>query len=527
MKHILESVKDFVWELERKARSKLSKSPEEIWREIGEYLSLFKLKVFDRFGYKKIFQILGLLLLLVIIISMLLSPKSHDEEAVPTTMAAKRSFSVEVRTFGELESANSISIASNIRIDQPKAIYVIRDGSHVNKDDLLVKVDPTPYEKRVEELSISVKEAESQVIAAEQALQWEIDQAQLESKTAFFEMESAELELNKVIHGDGPLEDARLKSAMLKAKVKYEELGNYAEDLIALEAEGYLDPIEVKQTQKKLCEEKESYENAAMQYESYIQHVHPCQVKKAQTALKRLRNKQEESSKNAQFKIFKSQNILEQAKQVLSDTKKQLEDAKVQLLLTEIKAPSPGMVVLKEDFRGTVRRKLRVGDILMRNQPIIDLPDLSSMIVKTKVREIDLYKVEVGKPATVGVDAYPDLALSGTVNFIGILAMADIGTPGGEKFFEVRVALDHVDPRLRPGMTSRVIIHADQVEDQLSVPIHSVFEIGKNHYCYRLERKSYVKQPVKIGVNNDSFVAILSGLNENDRICLSEPPEIL
>ncbi len=131
------------------------------------------------------------------------------------------------------------------------------------------------------------------------------------------------------------------------------------------------------------------------------------QVKKAETSLKRAQMNKEETVKSGVYKVAKSVALVEQSDQVLADSWMQLHQAENELIQTEIIAPASGMVVHREDFRSGQRRKPRVGDILVKNQPLLDLPDLSSMVVKTHVREVDLFKVAVGKKATIEVDALP------------------------------------------------------------------------------------------------------------------------
>lgn len=478
---------------------------------------------------KIVFGVMAIQILAILTISMVdLSPKtSAEDDPIPTIRLGKRSYSIEVRTLGELEAERSISISSAIKTEQPKVIELIADGANVTTGDLLVKIDALPFETKIKELKSTLEENEAKINTLEQALHWEIEQSEHAAKTAALEMEVAQLEINKIMAGDGPLEIARLKSTMQKAKVKYEELLSYAEDVRELEEQGLLNAAEIRQAEKKLQEEREYYENANMQYDSYINHVHPMQIKKAETSLKCLINKQEESQRVAKFNVEKARLALSQAQQMLASTQRQLKDAEYELTLTEIYAPSPGIVVLKEEFRNNQRRKPRIGDILVRNQTVLDLPDLRSMLVKTKVREIDLYKIDVGKKATIEVDAYPNLQFSGKVTFIGILAVADALRPGDEKHFEVKVAVDKADPRLRPGMTSRVVIHTGDIKDQLSLPIHAVFECDKLHYCYVKQKDMYVKNPVQLGLSNEHWVHIISGLNENDEIALVMPPESL
>lgn len=473
---------------------------------------------------KIIISVFAVQILALITISMVDLSPSVVAEDITTIPAVKRSFPIEVRTVGELEAARSTSVACSIRTDQPKIIDIIADGTHVNTNDLLVKIDPTAFEKKIEELEAAGKDLESQIVSLQKGLDWEIEQEMHECKACEYEMESAQLELTKIINGDGPLEKARLFAGMQKAQVKFDDLDSFSADLIELEEQGLLNPAEVRQTQKKLQEEREAFENAKLQYDSYVNHVFPMLVKKCESSIKRLENKQEETKKNNSYKIAKAELALNQAEQQLEGIKRQIRDAAYELGLTEIRAPSSGMVVLREDYRGGQKRKPRVGDVLVRHQAVLDLPDLSSMTVKTKVREIDLYKVEVDKPATIEVDAYPNMLFEGKVTFIGILALSDMRA-GDEKCFEIKVVLDTTDPRLRPGMTARVTIHAGKVVDTLSVPIHAVFEQNKQHFCYVYKNGAYFQQPIEIGLNNEQWVAVHSGLTENDRVCLSIPPE--
>jgi HlyD family secretion protein len=461
--------------------------------------------------------------LFLFLASNLFSSSNEKGEEMPTFAVSRRTFPIEVRTVGELEAARSISIASLIRSDQAKIIDLIPDGTQVSASDILVKIDATPLEKKVEDLESSLKECESQIVAQEQQLAWETEQAEHDLKTALYEKESLELELNKIVHGDGPLELARLQSGMQKAKCKYDDLNAYSSDLALLQEQGFLNPVEVRLTEKKILEEQENYENAKLQYESFVDHVHPMQIKRAETALKKAVTRIEETEKTSAYKMAKAQAVLYFAKQEKENILRQLKEARDEVLLAEIRAPTPGMVVLREEYRNSQRRKPRVGDILIRNQPILDLPDLSSMTVKTKVREIDLHKIHVGKPATVEVDAFPHLQFEGKVSFIGILALSDLGRTGDEKYFEVKVALENTDPRLRPGMTARVVVHADQVDERLAVPIHAVFEKEKCHYCYLSKWRGYVEQPVTVGKSNEQWVEVITGLDEKDIISLSMP----
>ncbi|MBA3957051.1 MAG: efflux RND transporter periplasmic adaptor subunit [Parachlamydiaceae bacterium] len=471
------------------------------------------------------------LLLAIILVGLFLlfiSQKSHPKANLELIAPVKkRSFAIDVKAIGELEATYSTTIASQLRGDNGKLIYLIPDGTNVKIGDLLVKIDPTPFEEKLESLQNKLRDQNAHIATLEKLLAWEISQAERDDKMAFFDVEAAELELNKIIHGDGPLEIAKLKTSMSKALAKYDELSGYSQDLLELQQQGFLNPSEIKNAQKRLDEEKETYEAAKLQYESYVAHVHPMHLKKAEAALRQAKIRQEEAIKVRGHSIGKAKIELEQAKQSLEGIKLQIRDAQRELALTEIYAPTQGMVVQREDFRNGQRRKPRIGDLAVRNQILLELPDLTSMTVKSKVREIDLCRVCTGKIASVEIDAFPNLIFSGTLNSIGVLALTDPTKPSDEKYFDIRILLKDIDSRIRPGMTSRLTIHAEKVENALTVPVHALFYDQKTAFCYVATGNSYEKRAVIPGAHNEEWSEIKEGLTNGEWVCLTMPADIL
>lgn len=473
---------------------------------------------------KKLFYFLFSIGIAFCIFSFNLFKQNAQSKNIPFVLALKRDLKLEIRTMGELEAARSMTIASSIKGDLGKIIDLVGDGIYVKPGEILVRLDPTPFEEKLEKLNAQIREQQSYLNSLEQTLEWEIVQAEHKNQIAHLEVEAAQLELEKIRHGDGPQEISRLKAAMQKALLKYDELKAYSNDLQELESQGFLNTMEVKHAQKKLTDEEESYAQAKQQYETYAEHVLPMLIKKAETHLHRAEVNQQEISNLGLFNIAKSKSLLDQSHQTLADLHLQQREAEKELELTEIKAPAPGMVVLRDEYRSGQKRKPRIGDILVKNQPLIDLPDLSSMIVKTRVREVDLYKVGMGKKASIEVDAYPQLSFQGTVKSIGVLALTDVGRPSEEKYFEVRIVMDQSDPRLRPGMTTRVTIHSHESKGTLTIPLHTVFDDQKQSYCYVCRsHHGYEKKSIALGLSNDQWVEIKEGLQEGDCVCLINP----
>lgn len=460
-------------------------------------------------------------LLVIFIFSFRTSP----DQQLLTSQAKKRSFSVEVFSTGEVDAEHSITVSSMLKGDQCKLIELIPDGVTVDAGEVIARVDPTPFEDKIEDLKMKIAEQALKVQTMAKNLEREQAQAQYEIESILFEVEAAKLEQHKVKEGDVPLEKAKMRSAMVKAKTKYEELERYGEELKKLGAEEEQFAVgECLQCQRDIEQEKEAYETAKMQYENFIQFVEPSMVSKAEINLKKVISKQKDVESMTAYRLMASEIGLEQARQALKQLRAMLHEAERDLERTVIKAPGPGIIVQRMEFRGGKRRKPMLGDQLMRNQPLLEIPDLRSMIVRTKVREFDLHRIAIGKEAAVEVDAFPGRVFMGKVSHIGALAQFDHTENSREKFFDVTIALSRVDDRVRPGMTSRVTIYSENVQDALTVPAHAVFIKDRKYFCRTAtEYGGWEERCVEIAPGNEQWAIITAGLEEGENVLLCGP----
>jgi RND family efflux transporter MFP subunit len=165
---------------------------------------------------------------------------------------------------------------------------------------------------------------------------------------------------------------------------------------------------------------------------------------------------------------------------------------------------------------------MQEGDQPWPGQTIIDLPDLSTMLVKTTVNEVDVSKLEAGQKVEVKLDAFPEPTFYGKVTKIGALAKAK-SYESKIRVFDVEVTLDNRDDRLKPGMAAKAEIIIDTIPDAVWVPIEAVFEKGEKRIVYLARGSSYHPQEVEVGPRNDIEVTITSGLSGEERVCLTDP----
>ena len=182
-------------------------------------------------------------------------------------------------------------------------------------------------------------------------------------------------------------------------------------------------------------------------------------------------------------------------------------------------APLPGLVVYLEIWKGSGMSKVQEGDSPWPGMGLIDIPDLSEMIVETSVSEVDASKVDTGQVARVVLDAFPDQVYEGKVTKKGTLARKK-DYNSNINVFDVEVSIVKHDENFKPGMSAAVEIVADEIPNVVYVPLEAVFEKEGRTLVY-LSNKD--EREVTVGRRNDMSVEIEEGLDGDEEICLVDP----
>jgi multidrug efflux pump subunit AcrA (membrane-fusion protein) len=182
-----------------------------------------------------------------------------------------------------------------------------------------------------------------------------------------------------------------------------------------------------------------------------------------------------------------------------------------------VTAPKPGMVIYTRDWNG----KRQAGSQVSAWDPVIaELPDLSEMITKAYINEVDISKVMPGQQAKITIDAFPGKEFSGMV-----LTKANIGEQVRNfdtKVFEVIVLLNSIDSLLRPAMTTGISILVDSLPSAMQVPLEAL-QVDSVSFVYRKTKNGMTKQEVVAGPSNDISICIEAGLQAGDQVVLNTP----
>jgi HlyD family secretion protein len=196
-----------------------------------------------------------------------------------------------------------------------------------------------------------------------------------------------------------------------------------------------------------------------------------------------------------------------------------------------IVAPQPGMVVYDtSNSRYGQDNPMQKGTTVRHQQVLLNLPDMSEMVVKAKLNEAVVKQAVEGAPAFATIDAFSKARLTGKVTKIAVMPdRSNMWLNPGLKAYVTEVTLDQTPPGLKPGMSAQVSILVDTRNDVLQVPI-SAIHVDKGFQV------AYVKTPagtelrrVEVGLSNDRTAEILKGVAEGEEVYLFKPtgaPEI-
>ena len=244
----------------------------------------------------------------------------------------------------------------------------------------------------------------------------------------------------------------------------------------------------------------------------------PATIRQAKINLDKATRAYEQAVQNYKLKVQQARADMTEVTINLAKQKRTKAEMETVMQNFTIKAPASGMVIYKRSWDGTKRT---VGaEIHPWDLTVATLPDMSTMISKTYVNEIDISKINTGQEVRIGVDAFPEKSFTGVVTEVANVGEQLPNTDA--KVFEVVIKLNESDPILRPSMTTSNAIITQTFNDVLYIPLEAVHTNDSMTYVYK---KSGERQVVVLDEANENEIIVEQGLDMGDKIFLSVPEE--
>ena len=146
----------------------------------------------------------------------------------------------------------------------------------------------------------------------------------------------------------------------------------------------------------------------------------------------------------------------------------------------------------------------------------MSVADLSEMIVKASINEVDVGKLKRGQRVEIGFDAIKGKVYEGKVRRI---------SPSGTEeenlvVYPVEVEILNSDEKIRPGMTADLDIIIAEAENVICIPKHAVINReGRTMVNIRKENK-FVPRPIITGIEDEVMIEVKEGIDIGDTLMI-------
>lgn len=213
--------------------------------------------------------------------------------------------------------------------------------------------------------------------------------------------------------------------------------------------------------------------------------------------------------------------------------------AKEALTYTTITSPIDGVIT---------RLNAEVGEVVVfgtMNNPgtvIMEVADMSQMLVAAEVDEVEINKVKVGQKTKIRIPAFPDEIFTGVVDTV---ALKNSISRVGSSYYKAEVLIDSNGVNICSGLTADVDIEVKTHKNVLKVPTQAILgrkvdelptDIRESKLIdrvrpyatvvYRYNDGKSVVTPVKIGSSDLTDTIVFEGVDVND-VVVTGPYKVL
>lgn len=222
----------------------------------------------------------------------------------------------------------------------------------------------------------------------------------------------------------------------------------------------------------------------------------------------------------AQFDVDLANNELKTKTIALKSAEIALATARDRLRYTQIGAPIDGTVI---------ELGIKQGEVVtpgvqqtFEGRPLLTIGDLSTLIVRSELNQIDIAKISKDQKVSLTFDALPGKTYEARVTKT---APAAIKPKGKEvEVFPVEATLVEADETIKPGMTADVRFLIDVKPNVIAVPIEAVVKAeGKSSVTKIVVAEGIEKTEkleVTVGARNDREVELAGGVAEGDKLLI-------
>jgi len=378
---------------------------------------------------------------------------------IPTSRVQRGDLDVQVQAKGELRASRSeMMTAPPIGGGSLEITQLLHTGTPVKKGELVMAFDPTEQRYKLEQSRSELLQADEEITKAK---------------------------------ADAAVTAAQDKVALLKARfdVRRAELDVQKNELVST-IDARKNDLALEQAKRVLAELEQDIKSRTASG-------------KATIAL-------------AEEKRNKAKLAMDQAQQNIDKM--------------SVSAPMDGLVALEKNenaaggmfWGGMTLPEYRAGDKVEPGRTVGKVIDPKDIEMAAKVGELERNMIKEGQLVDIVFDALPSTVFHGAVKTLGGMNNRRFWEADTAAKFDITIALQGTDPRLRPGLTAHIVIHGDPHKNVLYLPRQALFLKDSKRVIYVKDGNNFEPREVKIQAENESRAAI-DGIAVDTEVALVDP----
>lgn len=238
-----------------------------------------------------------------------------------------------------------------------------------------------------------------------------------------------------------------------------------------------------------------------------------------------------EDAQRATLEVQAARKALEQARLTYERISGSIDDNEYirETYLAEAAALEAQLALLKNDLRKTDIRSPVSGPILDKfiedsrvlqaGTPLLTIGDMDSIEIESDILSEEVTQIDVEDAVEIFGKALRGRTVLGHVKRIYPAGFEKISSLGIEQQrVKILVEFDNSEVALRPGTRVDIRVITDESPNALAVPDRAVFRTGNEWFVFKVDGGRAVQTPVEIGLRNDEWAEIRSGLTPDDTI---------
>lgn len=453
------------------------------------------------------------------------APVSDDISKPSYYTVTKGDLMVSVTEEGVLKAVDEQTIENQLS-GNSIILSIVPEGSRVKKGELLVELDPSDTLEKLQKIQLELETNKSSVITAKNDLLIEKSTIESDQREAKNQIEFASMDLRKFeeLDKNQQIREASSKITSDEESLRLtEEKYNWSEKLAA---KGFETKSQVEKDKLELNNKQTTLESAKSRLTMLKKFDLPKMQVELTAKVTEANNKYQRILKQGESKLSRAQGKLAAAERTLQLTETKLADTEEQLRNTKLYAPTDGIVIYPSKSSYNYQQSsIEVGSEIKKKREIISIPNLDKMKVVVKIPEFQISKLKLGQQAYVTIDSVSDQRYKAEVSQVSPIPEKTRSWLGGEKKYKTELIITDQLPDVKPSISAKAEIVINDLTDVLYVPLHAIRTIDGKYYCYIKNGEQHDKKEITLGLSNNSFAEITSGIAINDQILLNAPEE--